>query len=598
MSWMLRWFIPENTISPTLDGERAAPATVEAGHPATSEPWFSQTSSGHIGPIRIPPGFFSLAAFLLLVLAIARIVSTYHVFNQTDDEPAHLACGMEWLDQGKYHYEHQHPPLARVAVAIGPYLAGLRSARQEDMFQEGNTILYSGGLYFRNLSLARLGVLPFFILACVLVWLWSRRLFGNSAALAATLLFSTLPPILAHAGLATTDMAISTFVFGATYAFALWLERPGWKQSVLFGLCVAMATLSKFSALLFLPVCLLVTLLLYLRAERPSIYQASRKIPSAVLVLTVAILVVWAGYRFSFGPLAPDVRVGNRPPQTIDRLVDHVSLPAPELFNGLAEVQFHNSVGHPAWLLGEYSNHGWWYFFPVVLAVKTPIAFILLCIVGYGACFCRTVWKRFTWQQWVPFACAPAILVTCMPTHINIGVRHILVIYPMLAIVAGFGAVSLFQSRKKAAIILSIALLGWQTCSSALAHPDYLAYFNELVWSRPERVLSDSDLDWGQDLQRLSDKLKELGVKEVSLDYFGSADISQHGLPSVKSLSSDEPATGWVAVSVFEMTVGSAMFQEKFHAPYSNLAELALERPVAIIGKSIKLYYVPTTGQP
>ena len=377
MSWMLRWFIPENTISPTLDGERAAPATVEAGHPATSEPWFSQTSSGHIGPIRIPPGFFSLAAFLLLVLAIARIVSTYHVFNQTDDEPAHLACGMEWLDQGKYHYEHQHPPLARVAVAIGPYLAGLRSARQEDMFQEGNTILYSGGLYFRNLSLARLGVLPFFILACVLVWLWSRRLFGNSAALAATLLFSTLPPILAHAGLATTDMAISTFVFGATYAFALWLERPGWKQSVLFGLCVAMATLSKFSALLFLPVCLLVTLLLYLRAERPSIYQASRKIPSAVLVLTVAILVVWAGYRFSFGPLAPDVRVGNRPPQTIDRLVDHVSLPAPELFNGLAEVQFHNSVGHPAWLLGEYSNHGWWYFFPVVLAVKTPIAFIL-----------------------------------------------------------------------------------------------------------------------------------------------------------------------------------------------------------------------------
>ena len=95
--------------------------------------------------------------------------------------------------------------------------------------------------------------MPFFILACALVWSWSKRLFGRTAALRATLLFTTLPPILAHSGLATTDMASAAFLFAAVYAFTLWLERPDWKRGVLFGLSVSLAVLSKFSALLFLP---------------------------------------------------------------------------------------------------------------------------------------------------------------------------------------------------------------------------------------------------------------------------------------------------------------------------------------------------------
>lgn len=536
---------------------------------------------------------FPLAAVLLVLIALGRIVSTYYVFNQTEDEPLHLACGMEWLDHGKYHYEHHHPPLARIVVAIGPYLAGLRSMGRETMLDEGNAILYSDKRYFRNLALARLGILPFFILACLIVWLWSRRLFGNVAALFATLLFTTLPPILAHAGLATTDMALSAFLCGSAYAFTLWLDQPGWKQSALLGFSVAGAVLSKFSALLFLPVCFLIATLLYWLREQPALKGISRRIPGTVLAATMVFIVVWAGYRFSFGPTTPDVRFEDRTPVTIDRLVDHFSLPAPEFFNGVAEVEWHNSVGHPAWLLGEYRTHGWWYFFPVVFAVKTPIAFILLCIAGYCACFSRTVWKRFAWQQWVPGTCAPAILVICMPSSINLGVRYILGIYPLLAIMGGGGAVSLLQSRKKLGVILAIALVAWQTGASALAHPDYLAYFNELAGSQPERVLSDSDLDWGQDLQRLSDKLKELGVKEVSLDYFGTADVSQHGLPTIKLLEAYRPVTGWVAVSAYSLTVESALIQKDGRMPYSPLAWLMSERPVARVGKSIWLYYIP-----
>lgn len=546
--------------------------------------------------------FITLAAILLVVTGVARIVATYPVFNQTSDEPFHIACGMEWLSHGKYEYEHQHPPLARVATAIGPYLAGLRYTGQKTMDEEGNQILYTGGHYFRNLALARMGVLPFFILACVLLWSWSKRLFGNTAALASILLFTTLPPILAHSGLATTDMAASAFMFGSVYAFTLWLERPGWKESAVFGLSVALAMLSKFSTLLFLPACLLVTLVLYWLSARAQKKDAgppqktwwpcaTRRMVSLALAAAVVFLVIWAGYRFSFGPMNPKP---YRPFETVDKWLGGVSLPAPELFDGIAEVEWHNARGHASWLLGEFRVHGWWYFFLVVFAIKTPLAFILLCIAGYDACIAQTSWKRFAWQAWVPGACAPAILAVCIPSGINLGVRHILVIYPMLAMVAGFGVARLFQAgaKKRLTVLVVVGLLAWQVLSSAWIHPDYLAYFNELVRSEPERILSDSDLDWGQDLQRLSDKLKKLGVKEVSLACFGTIDFSQHGFPRVIMLRPYQPATGWIAVSVHMLTIESGAIQQEQRRTDHPLGWLEAYQPVARIGKTIKLYYI------
>ena len=82
--------------------------------------------------VREPPARFSLASFLerrafaaaiaFVLIASLRIALTYTVFNHTSDEPNHIACGMEWLQYGTYTFETQHPPLARVAAALGPYL--------------------------------------------------------------------------------------------------------------------------------------------------------------------------------------------------------------------------------------------------------------------------------------------------------------------------------------------------------------------------------------------------------------------------------------------------------------------------------------------
>src|SRR5664279_233441 len=83
------------------------------------------------------PAIYMLGVALLISIAILRIVSTYHVFNHTIDEPAHVACGMQWLQNHVYTYESLHPPIARVSVALLPYLAGLRGTGAPSMWQEG-----------------------------------------------------------------------------------------------------------------------------------------------------------------------------------------------------------------------------------------------------------------------------------------------------------------------------------------------------------------------------------------------------------------------------------------------------------------------------
>src|SRR5271165_4451529 len=160
-----------------------------------------------------------VALFLLAAIGVARIVSTYHVFSQTTDEPAHVATGMEWLEHGTYTFEPLHPPLARVAVAIGPYLSGLRLDGRQNLWIEGNELLLANGRYLHNLSLARLGVIPFFLLATCLAWYWARARYGDRPALVAMFLFTTSPVVLAHSGLATTDMAATATFTAAVFAY-------------------------------------------------------------------------------------------------------------------------------------------------------------------------------------------------------------------------------------------------------------------------------------------------------------------------------------------------------------------------------------------
>ena len=533
-----------------------------------------------------------------LTIAVARIVATYHVFNQTWDEPAHVAAGMQWLDRGRYSYEPLHPPLARVMVALGPRLAGIRSAGQENVWLEGNAILYAGGRYDRNLALARLGVLPFFLLATLVVYAWARRLGGAPAAVSAVLLFTTLPPVLANAGIATTDMAVTATIALAALCLIRWLEQPTRGRSLMLGLTLGLALLSKLSALLFLPAAGLAIALCRRGQRAPEARPPSGSNRTTMLRLTyaAALLTIWAGYRFSVGPLiAPAVPAvpaapagASPPPPALDRLAHAPVFPAPALFEGLGQLAAKNRAGHKSYLLGEVRTTGWWYFFPVALAVKTPLPFLLLTAVGLAA-----TWRRASGaerrRQLEPAAIAFAMLLVCLPSRINIGLRHVLPMYPFLAIVAGLGVVALWRARSAvfAARALAVLLVGWQVVASAKTHPDYIAYFNELAGSHPERILVDSDLDDGQDLKRLADTLRARRVPAVSLAYAGSATVAEHGLPPIHWLEPHRPVTGWVAVSLYSLKLGSLD-----RPGHDDFAWLERHRPVALVGRSIRLYYV------
>jgi hypothetical protein len=543
-------------------------------------------------------------AVLAVGIACIRIVMTYPIFSQTFDEPQHIGDGMEWLDRGTYTLGPFTPPLARVAAAIGPFLAGCR-LRVDDPWEGGNQILYAGGKYRRNLSLARLGELPFFVLAVCTVWAWTRRLFGEGVAVVSVLIFTMLPPVLGHAGLATTDMAAAATCVAAFYAFARWLDQGDVTRSLILALTVALALLSKFSSLVFLPSCALAMLAVrWWLGKRVGSHSPARQMPRVLavgLTALAACLLIWAGYRFSTGTLAMDgaamhwraVDAFGGGSGLLHDLAHEAAvsmpLPAPEFFRGLGAAHALNHYGLSAYILGRIHRGYCWYFFLVVLAVKSPLAFLILAGIGFAILLKRPQ-CRADWRLLAPCIAAATILLVTMPVKIHLGVRHILIIYPLLAIVAGFGAVSLWQNstHRRLARAATVALLAWLVVSSVRAHPDYFPYFNELAGSHPERILIDSDLDWGQDLLRLGQELRSRRVERVSLSYFGTADPSRHGLPPFTELVPFQPATGWIAISVCNLkgalpdVAGAYSWLEAY-------------RPVARVGRSIWIYDIPPT---
>jgi 4-amino-4-deoxy-L-arabinose transferase-like glycosyltransferase len=529
-------------------------------------------------------------------MSVVGVVNSWTALSATFDEPYHIASGMEWLDKGTYTYEPQHPPLARVVIALGPYLKGLRSISLPDMLDEGNAILYSSGDYRSNLASARSGNLFFLVLACFFTFLWARRWFSRAAAIWAVVLFVNLPPILGHAGLATLDMACAATVMMALYAFIRCLENPAWQRLILLGAALAFAFLCKFSSLAFLGSCSLCAFVYFALGKSgtsPRVVQWRRLFARVLIVSGVAFVLLWGGYRFSGQPL----RAHGVAHPVIDRVfaekpllrslayeAAEVPLPLTQFVTGIKSVASHNADGHDSYLLGEYRHTGWWYFFPVAVGVKTPIGFLILA--GCGIFMMVRGFRSSLWQQHLTVIFPIAIMLVCMSARIDLGVRHILAIYPLLAVIGGHAVSEFFVLARRtsfAVVVLPTMLVAWVVADSWMIRPDYLAYFNQFAGSHPERILAESDLDWGQDLYRLSRRLKELRVDHVSIRYFGSAPLENAGLPPYSTLSADVPTThGYAAVSVRYLTLE--------YAKNGSFAWLRDRTPLEIIGKSIYLY--------
>jgi hypothetical protein len=517
----------------------------------------------------------ALLLALLLLISVGRVAATWNIFTATYDEPLHIAGGMAWLDQGIYPYDVKHPPLARVADALGLYLDGYHSERHQDIKVEGNAILNQRAAPRRAIALARAGVVPFLILAVLVVFAWARTLGGETAGLLAVVAFTAVPPVLAHSGLATTDAAAMATTATALFAFVRWLETPGRARTVSLGVAWGLAVLAKMSALVFLPVAGTAIVAYWLSGNLRS---GTHKAHAAAVAALIAGFTVWGGYRFSTGPV----------PGVVARLptpLRGLCCPAPEFARGLIQLRRANSEDRRSYLLGRASFGGRWEFFPVALGVKTPLPFLLLAGLG-GLVLVRL--SRANRLAAAPVIGAAAVLMTAMPANLNIGLRHILPIYPLLAVCAGVGINALWRRREHRSVgrLVAAGLTGWLVLDSIGAHPDYLAYFNQLAGQHPERVLVDSDLDWGQDLGRMVDTLRARKIQHVWITYHGTVDLSTQGLPPFTVLKPDTAVTGWIAASIYKIQLG------EHGGGLHGFAWLRRYTPVAQAGHSMLLYHV------
>lgn len=569
----------------------------------------------------LPPAARSLAAVhvtltLIILAACLLSASTWRVYGHTWDEPEHLAAGVELLDRGRYEYDTEHPPIARYFLAIGPYLAGAHSygTPPPDGTQEGVDILYNTGHYELFLTLARLGVLPFLALLLWTTWLWARKLTGSTGeALLAVAMLAAVPPILGHAALATLDSACTATSLLAFYTLQRWMAEGGWRNAVLFGLAMGIAFATKFSAIPFIGLGLIAL---------AAVQWAVRSLPAAgtlgqgtprglgpealerlgglALVGVVAALPIWMAYGFRSGPESLVLWRFNRAmsylvqehaiSRSLGDFLTHAGLPRVlmDFMEGIVAVKAHNDTGHMSFLLGQTRASGWWYFYLVALAVKTPIPLLLTGPVGLVLRACRGWKERNSW------AIAPLVLfLTTLAfasffSRINIGIRHVLLLYPFLALGGAYALVELWRwSRQQVRVpalaggALAVGLGVWQLSTLWTAHPDYLPYFNEAV-RHPERILVDSDLDWGQDLRRLEWRLADLKVHALNLAWIGTADLSREQLPPYTLLPPKKVVSGWVAIT--------ALAREHQSKGYGWLSAY---KPIERIGKTIDLYYVP-----
>jgi hypothetical protein len=547
-----------------------------------------------------------IAFVLLTLLSCLLAASTWRVYSNTWDEPEHLAAGVELLDRGRYEYDTEHPPIARIFMALGPYLAGAHSygTPPPDGVQEGVDILYTDGHYDTYLTLARLGTLPWLAVLLLATWLWGRRLTESEGEpLLAVLLVASVPPILGHAALATLDVAAAATVLLALYALQCWFDSGRWRDAVFAGITAGIAVGSKFSAVPFLILGALV-----LGAAQGALSR--RRIGELAIVALAALVPLFIVY----APLSSagssidhryDLALGfllheHGLSHAAGVLLGHIWLPhwAKGVIEGIVAIKAHNDTGHLSFLLGELRSTGWWYFYLVGLAVKTPLPLLATGPVGM-AILAREGWRtRDGWRLGPALLFLTILVFASSFSNINIGIRHILVLYPFMALGGAHAVTLAWRSLRKAAVrplaivgsASLVALVGWQVSTLWTANPDYLPYFNEAV-AEPAKVLVDSDLDWGQDLWRLEKRAAEIKIPLLNLAYRGTADLTREALPPYVVLPPWKQVTGWVAISALA----------KEHDP-KGYGWLDAYKPMEWIGKTIKLYYIPlaqgSSGRP
>lgn len=479
------------------------------------------------------------AAILFLLLFVGQGLRFIRANAQTSDESVHLAAGYSYLATGDFRLNPEHPPFIKQLCALPVYLwYRLPFNPPADLWNAAKQLEIAIGFLFRDgfpsedvLGLARI---PNLLLGAALVGLvgwWAYRLWGGRAALVGLALAAFEPNLVAHSSLVTTDLGAALFTFLSIYLLWEYVAAPSWGILAGIGIATGLALTSKYSTILLVGILGVVVashILLGGSLRFPGASQANQR-PRREKRGRKA------------GPAEPKPGIGSRLVEALGPTAVILGLAALVIvavyffhgfsywWTGLRKVLSHQSGGHPAFFLGEYSREGWWSYFLVAVLIKTPVGSLLL--IAATLIFFRSgrPWGR----REAIFLLVPVALLFAATARgrINIGLRHILPVYPFLFVAAARLATLRFRRAWLAPVLLGLPLV-LTAVSSLRVAPHQLAYFNEIVGGPEEgyRYLGDSNIDWGQDLKGLKAYMDREGIPVVYLSYFGTAPPAAYGI--------------------------------------------------------------------
>jgi hypothetical protein len=543
-----------------------------------------------------------LAAAALLAAFVAQCVLSMRLLSATFDEHAHLPAGYTYWKTGDLRLNPQHPPLVKLLAGF-PLLFLKPNADWTDESWAGPRVnqwrFGKGMLYAWHNDADRLlfwGRVPMVLLAVLgglYVFRWSAERFGPRAGVFGLLLYAFCPNVIAHARFVTMDAPLATFLTITLYY--LWRHRKdGTRRSlVLCALSLGLALATKFSALLVAPVVLAGLALTPItrtaavtttttpttrptvkkkrreRRERTAATAAARPswewLASVGIAAGIAAVVVWVLYLFPTDPAF--------------------------YWKGVQMVNRDHRPDYWYYLMGQFKQGTWWYYFAAAFLFKTPLPVILsIAVAAVLAWRTRAATGRADLVLLIP---AAVFFAATSAMADNLGLRYVLPVFPLLFVFASRLGESLTRTRTGLAAV--IALAGWQVFGALRIYPDYFAYFNEAAGGPANgyHLLDDSNLDWGQDLKRLAEYLKETPppAQPVRVCYELNGDPGYYGVRAQQIRLPDlvgDPTPGFYAIGVHCLVRLQAMTEPG----HPNRDWLARFKPVGRVGWSFYLFRI------
>jgi MFS family permease len=468
-----------------------------------------------------------LTAILLLAVQVVQVVIVLHGESLTFDEEDHMYAGYRMWKNSDYGLNPEHPPLVKLLATLpvlgdklwvpplkGIYFKGEAYLGGRDWLEHND----GGGqrLVFRM----RLAAAVLAIALSLVIFFAAREWFGTTAALVALTLAVFDPNLLAHSGLVTTDIGAALFFLAAIYAFYRLVKQPTLLRVLIAGVMAGLLLATKHSGILIAPILLSLIgweLVFAPRGERARL--ALRLAGAFAGIMVVAIGILWAFYGFRYAARPPGLQLTptlSNYSESLTRFqkgtiwwIAHLHLLPESYLFGMVDVRVFGKI-FSTFVLGRWHPHGVWWYFPAVLAIKTTLG--LMALLGL-AVFAMVTGKLGKWQDKdrirpLVYVLLPGALYLAVAiiNGLNIGVRHILPLYPLAVILAGAGVAAL-ATRSRRWMWVCVALIAAHIASALSVFPNSLAYANE-AWGGPwnaHRILNDSNVDWGRQLYQVEE---------------------------------------------------------------------------------------------